>query len=178
MLKYLLIAFVIAMVISPVLWLRQSPGQARITAFRNRALQLGLKVQIVPAADAAESERSPDAVRYLRPFMPDSSGQMPAVSGHWTLLHHERRGWESPWPRWRWFRAEASPDLHPAIGECLKLLPESVTALRLDDQGLSVYWPETGKIDDAVKVANALGTLFQSLSSNGLQRAKPVTSDS
>lgn len=161
--KYLLIAFVIAMVISPVFWLRQSPGQARITAFRNRALQQGLKVQIVPAADAAESERSPDAVRYLRPFMPDPAGHMPVTRAPWILLRDGRRGWESSWLGWRWFRTEAPLTLQPAIGECLALLPGSVTALRLDNQGLSVYWPETGKIDDVVLLASALNRLFQTL---------------
>lgn len=170
--KYLLIAFVIAMVISPVFWLRQSPGQARITSFRNRALQLGLKVQMVPAADAAETERSPDAVRYLRPFMPDSSGRMPVVPMPWILLRNDRRGWESPWSHWRWFRAEAEPAVHHAVGECLQRLPDAVNALRVDSQGLSAYWPETGKIDDVDRVASALDSLFQALSHASLNNPK------
>ena len=161
--KYLLIAFVIAMVISPVLWLRQSPGQARITAFRNRALQLGMKVQIVPLADAAETERSPDAVRYLRPFLPDPAGQMPVIPAPWTLLHNSRRGRESPWPQWRWFRTEAPSTLQPAIAECLALMPDSVTALRADNQGLSVYWFESGKIEAVNQVSRGLDGLFAAL---------------
>src|SRR5690606_41350259 len=47
---------------------------------------------------------------------------------------------------WRWHRSEAPAAIHPAIGQCLAELPASVTALRLDGQGVSAYWEETGKV--------------------------------
>src|SRR5690606_31073198 len=91
LIKYLLIALVVLMVVSPLLWLRQTPGQARITAFRNRALQLGLKVQMVPRADADPADRQPDAVRYLKPLVPDSRGAMPVMDHSWILLRDPRQ---------------------------------------------------------------------------------------
>ena len=160
MTKYLLIALVILMVISPLLWLRQTPGQARITAFRNRALQLGLKVQMVPAADADPADRQPDGVRYLKPLVPDPRGIMPVVACHWTLLRGDRRCLESPFPGWRWFRDPAPAALEPAIARCLGRLPSSVSALRVDAQGLSAYWPETGTVAEVGQLAEALEGLF------------------
>jgi len=161
--KYLLIALVVVFVISPLLWLRQSPGLARITAFRNRALQLGLKVQIVPQADAERENRSPDAVRYLRPLLTDEAGRTASVSAYWTLLRSERRGHVSPFDGWRWYRDSAPAPVHDAIGRCLAALPESVVALRVDDQGLSAYWSETGAVRDVELLAEALGELFPAL---------------
>ncbi|MCK9563725.1 MAG: hypothetical protein M0R02_13525 [Bacteroidales bacterium] len=160
MMKYLFIALAIVFVISPLLWLRQSPGQARITAFRNRALQLGLKVQIVPPADAAPDDRSPDAVRYLRPLQVDDTGHVAALSAHWTLLRSARRGHVSPFEGWRWHRDDAPAHLHEALGRCLAVLPEAVVALRADEQGLSAYWHETGNVRQVEVLAAALGELF------------------
>ncbi|MFA5548542.1 MAG: hypothetical protein WDA10_08395 [Porticoccaceae bacterium] len=161
--KYLLIVLVIAMVISPLLWLRQTPGQARITAFRNRALQLGLKVQMVPHADAEETERRPETVRYLKSPAPDDKGILPVIEPFWTLVRAERRGRESPFPGWRWHRSEAPAAIHPAIGQCLAELPASVTALRLDGQGVSAYWEETGRVEDVARIETALTALLASM---------------
>ncbi|HLS97590.1 MAG TPA: hypothetical protein VK018_02605 [Porticoccaceae bacterium] len=172
MIKYLLIALVVLMVVSPLLWLRQTPGQARITAFRNRALQLGLKVQMVPRADADPADRQPDAVRYLKPLVPDSRGAMPVMDHSWILLRDPRRGRESPFPGWRWFRDEAPAAIHPAIAACLRELPESVGALRADGQGLSAYWRETGTLDDVARLARALDGLFPQLGPRGMLAAQ------
>lgn len=161
--KYLLIALVIAMVISPLLWLRQTPGQARITAFRNRALQLGLKVQMVPHADAEEAERRPETVRYLKSLVADDKGNLPLIEPFWTLLRTERRGRASPFPGWRWHRGEAPVSIHPALGPCLTALPASVAALCLDGQGLSAYWEETGKVEDVAVLDAALTALLAAM---------------
>ena len=161
--KYLLIALVILFVISPLLWMRQTPGQARITAFRNRALQMGLKVQVVPPADAAPGERSPDAVRYLRPLLADGSGAVPVLGGHGTLLRSARRGHVSPFDGWRWHRDDAPALVHDAIAQCLAALPETVEALRADEQGLSVYWSETGNVRQVESIAVALADLLPAL---------------
>ncbi len=160
---YLLIALALVFVVSPLLWLRQSPGQARITAFRNRALQLGLKVQVVPHASAAPEDRSPDAVRYLRPLQEDETGRGAAVLGHWTLLRSTRRGYDSPFPGWKWYRSAAPDHLQEAIGRCVAALPETVEAVRVDEQGLSAYWNETGTVRQVEAIAAALGDLFPHL---------------
>lgn len=161
--KYLLIVLVIAFLISPLLWMRQTPGQARITAFRNRALQLGLRVQVVPPADAAPDDRSPDAVRYIRPLLADELGNIPQFTGYWTLLRSRRRGHVSPFEGWRWHRGDAPVNCHEAIARCLAALPETVVALRADDQGLSAYWSETGTVQQVDAIATAINELFPTL---------------
>lgn len=149
--KYLLIFLGIVVVLSPLMWLRSSPAQARMTAFRQRALALGLRVQLVPAADADEGDKRPEAVRYLLP----GHGFAPT----WTLIRSPRRGWESPWPEWRWFRGEAPAALVPAIGGIMASLPATATALRGDREGLSVYWTEQGSVDEVDRIRDCLRQL-------------------
>ncbi len=174
--KYLFIALVIAFVVSPLLWMRQTPGQARITAFRNRALQLGLRVQVVPPADAPPEDRSPGAVRYIRPLLPDPKGNMPVIPAYWTLLKSNRRGYPSPFEGWRWFRGEAPSHLTAAVGRCVQALPDTVTALRADSQGVSAYWSEIGAPEQVEAIASALAGLLPDLVAPG-SSAPPVLDD-
>src|SRR5690606_29361425 len=93
--SYLLIAFIIAVVISPLLWLQLSPAQARATAFRQRARELGLRVQLVADIDAEDQDRRPGTVRYLRPYQVTTTAAQRDKVGSWTLMRNHRRGWDS-----------------------------------------------------------------------------------
>ena len=156
--NYLLVFFVIALVLSPLAWLKTSPAQARATAFRKRAMALGLKVQLVPDPDADKDEKRPSAVRYCL--------QVPGgpVQFEWTLLRDHRRGWESPWPRWSWFRGQATEQEYPAIADLLDAAPEQVYALRRDAQGISAYLKEDGDVACVEGVSGALQAYCASVS--------------
>ncbi len=156
-----MIAFVIFIVLSPLAWLKSSPGQERITAFRKRALALGLKVQVVPPLEAAPEDNRPTAVRYALSLGDDDSGDNPFRE--WSLIRGERRGWASPWQGWRWLHREAPAQLHPAIGEVVSSLPESVNGLRAEPHSVSLYVREVGDIETVDRYADALRRLAQQL---------------
>ncbi len=124
---------------SPLAWLKSSPAQLRITAFRKRALALGLKVQLAPPIDAPPEEKRPSAARYSLPLDAEGAGLRP-----WALMRDGGRGWASPWAGWRWLRQEAPASLHPAIEPVLAQLPGSVIAVRVEPRSLSLYVEETG----------------------------------
>lgn len=155
--SYLLIAFIIVVVLSPLAWLKTSPAQARITAFRRRALELGLQVQLVPQADAEASDKRPSAVRYFLAFRP-ANGQGQSL-GTWTLLRSERRGWPSPWPEWRWFRGEAPKYLTATLDDLMASMPDIVCAIRMEEQGAALYLKESG----AIAVVDELAMVLKSL---------------
>lgn len=157
-LEYWLIAFIIFVVLSPLAWLKSSPAQLRITAFRKRALALGLRVQLAPPIDAPPDEKRPSAARYSLPLSAEGAGVRP-----WALMRDGGRGWESPWPGWRWLRQEAPASLHPAIEPVLARLPGSVTAVRVEPRSLSLYVEETGDPTTVDRYDAALRELAQRL---------------
>jgi len=53
---YLLILFVLAIILSPVMWFRQSPRQKLITDMRKEAREKKLWVKLSVPADAREGE--------------------------------------------------------------------------------------------------------------------------
>ena len=142
--EYLLIVFIVAVVLSPLAWLRTSPAQKRVTALRKHARSLGLQVQLVPEVEAAESDTRPAAVRYFLPFADGDVSPGGAVDTSWTLLREHRRGWESPWQGWTWFRGEAAEPWYPHIERCLRQLPPMVYGVRVEKGGVAAYLRETG----------------------------------
>jgi len=159
--SYLLIAFIIAVVISPLLWLQLSPAQARATAFRQRARELGLRVQLVADIDAEDQDRRPGTVRYLRPYQVTTTAAQRDKVGSWTLMRNHRRGWDSPWPQWRWFRSEAPAALHPHLEQLLAALPEVSFGVRADAHGVSVYLRESGEVAVVDQVARGLAEFVE-----------------
>jgi len=159
--KYLWIVLAILAVLSPLMWLRPSPGQVRISRLRQRASQLGLRVQLVPAADAAEDDRRPSAVRYLMPLT-TATGADP-VAGDWVLLRSERRGRPSDWPGWRWLRGEAPVATGAVLARAVTSLPNDVQAISRDQQGLSVYWLEKGAAEDLELIYCELSNIYKSI---------------
>ena len=152
--EYWLIAFLVIVVLSPLAWLKSSPGQQRVTRFRSRAMKNGLQVQLVPEVDAEESAKRPEAVRYFLGFPDQSGGDL----GTWTLIRHHRRGRESPWDGWKWFRDEAPPHCHERIGRALGRFPDAVYGLRAD-RGVAAYLTESGDESVVDQVAEGLKIL-------------------
>jgi hypothetical protein len=161
--EYLLIAFIIVVVLSPLAWLRSTPGQARVTAFRRRATELGLKVQIVPPPDAPEGDSQPTAVFYCLSYPQKQIAEISSTVGQWTLLRKERRGWESRWQGWRWFRREGSEHLSSAIEGMLQSLPGVVYAVRADKNAVGVFLRESGEVSIVDDIANTLNGFIKGL---------------
>jgi len=155
-LDYLLIAFIIVVVLSPLAWLKTSPGQVRVTAFRKRAAELGLKVQLVPAPDAEEADKRPSAVCYCMFHNHAERGERNPQATNWILLHNQRRGWDSPWESWRWFRHQPGEEQYPCIESLVKAVPTNVYAIRANPFGICLYLNETGDIRQIDEMATAL----------------------
>lgn len=152
--NWLLILLAVVAALSPLMMMRSTPGQKRAMAFRHRARKLGARVQLVPAAEAPESERRPSTVRYLMPW--PQGHRPPGDSPLWILLRSDHRGWPSPWRGWRWFRREAPDSCRDVIARAVGALPESVIALRQDREGIAAYLKETGDIARVDQVVSAL----------------------
>lgn len=161
---YFLIFFIIAVVLSPLAWLKSTPAQARMTAFRQRASAVGLKVALCPPPDSAEDEKRPGAVKYFVPFNADDKMQLREAFGQWILLKEDRRGWESRWEGWRWFRKEARESLHDAIGACISDLPDGVYGLQADSASVGVYLMEKGETSAVDQISSCLNTLLNTVS--------------
>ena len=143
---YFIIALVIALVISPLFWLKSSPGQARAAAFRQRGARLGLRVRLVPAPDADVDDKRPSSTLYQWLFPPQDAERLASEIGQWVLLRGGRSGRESQWPSWRWFRSEAPPGVRQHLNALLPVLPDNVYALQADHAGVGAYIRETGDI--------------------------------
>lgn len=165
--SYFLIFFIIAVVLSPLAWLKSTPAQARMTTFRQRASALGLKVALCPPPDSAEDEKRPGAVKYYIPFKADDKAELRAIFGTWILLRDERRGWESLWGGWRWFRKEARESLQSAIGACVSELPAPVYAIQADGNALGVYLHEKGEVAVVDQISTSLNTLLNAAQNRG-----------
>lgn len=163
---YLLIIFLVAVALSPLMWFKTSPGQARKVAFRRRATELGLKVRLVPEPTADENDLRPTAVSYYLPYIGDSGQRLRRRLGLWTLLRGDQRGWPSDLHGWHWFRRQADGHLHPGLAAMVSQLPEQVVAICADKAGLGVILDERGSADVVDAVAAALAG-FQERITNG-----------
>lgn len=158
---YLLIVLVLAIIVSPMLWLRQTPRQKLITAMRQQAAKGGLQVRLVRPPDAREGEGRLEFVCYTLPWLPKTKPSGLVRAEQWLLLKGSRRGDPSPWPNWTWLGREPDPQLNLEIGAALGLLPESVGALEVSAAGLSVHWQERGEVEDIERICLGLSDLRQ-----------------
>jgi hypothetical protein len=157
----------IALALGPVMWLRTTPGQRRTISFRNRAAQLGLRVQLRPAADLdLESEE----------FQGES---LPGYGLLWVkgpddpagvLRHPRNRPWRLRRQRisheshfvgwWDWQKGmEADPAWHEILRRVIADLPPDALVLENNRQGLWLYWRERGDLSRVDSVAACLRTL-------------------
>ncbi|WP_461482504.1 hypothetical protein [Porticoccus sp.] len=160
---YLLIVLVLAIIISPMLWLRQTPRQKLVTAMRQQAARAGIQVKLARPADAREGEGRLEYVRYSLPWLPKTASSPLPRMEKWMLVHQTRRGDPSPWGDWQWLGREANPVINDAIGAALQGLPPSVSALEASAAGLSIYWQERGELADIEAITSQLTALREVL---------------
>lgn len=161
---YLLIAFVLAIILSPVMWFRQSPRQKLITDMRKEAREKKLWVKLSMPADAREGEGRLECVTYTLAWVPDSNPSMEPRMEKWllvtdTLLQGTLRGDPSPWENWQWLGRESNESLNASIGLALEQLPKSITALEACSEGVRIYWQERGELHDVQVIFDQLSKL-------------------
>jgi hypothetical protein len=150
---WLLIIFGIAVVLSPLMWFKQSPYQKRVADLRGSASTLNLLVSLQRRPDAREAESALEAVCYKMRWKASDHQR------NWVIHRFSRRGWESPWAGWHWVQNEADVSWHGILPELLPELPSGVVAIIATEADVGAIWDERGSHDDLVKIAETLGKL-------------------
>ena len=154
---YFLIIFVLMIIISPLMWLRQTPRQKLTIDMRKKATNLGMIVKLSATADSRKEKKRLNCVTYKLKWHPESVELSGLNIEDWTLIKSNKRGEISVWPGWRWLDGQPSHKIMNKIELVIKKLPISVSALQVRSDGLLVYWNEEG---DAVDVNNIYESLL------------------
>lgn len=160
---YLLIALVMAIIVSPMLWLRQTPRQKLVSAMRQTAAREGFHIRLVNPPDAREGEGHLEYVSYTLPWRGKTPQTPLPRMEKWLLVSDTRRGDPSPWINWQWLGREANPVLDVPIGDVVRNLPAAVKGLEASAAGLSIYWQERGKESDVAVMAEQLLLLMSAI---------------
>lgn len=149
---YFVIIIVLALVVGPVLWVRPSPRTRQLERLRQYARENGLQVQMraVPSLNSTEREIDSQIMAYIRPWkkverikgLPDGFllGR-PSSEGDWTLYRAKNR----------------------LLDDDMVGLPESAKILEVSEEGVILYWRETGNKDRVELLAQTLEKLAHKL---------------
>ncbi len=152
---WLLIVFGTALVLSPLMWLKQTPHQRRITELRRQASAASLQVSLHRRPDAREDERRLEAVCYRLPWQDTDCRQ------DWVLHRLSDRGWPSEHQGWSWMAQDAGQQWHDLLAENIANLPPGVGAIVASGQGIGVIWDERGDSAELNQICDFLHRLRQ-----------------
>ena len=143
---WLLIVLGVAVVISPLMWFRQSPRQKLITELRRLAGSAGLQVSLYRRPDARDDETRLECVCYRLPWLGDN------CRPDWVLPRFSSRGWASACPGWLWTINQAPPEWDALLVEQVAEFPAGVSALVASPAGIGVIWNEREDNRDLMKI--------------------------
>jgi hypothetical protein len=152
---WLLMLFGLALVCSPLMWLKQSPHQRRVTELRRVASSLTLQVSLHRRPDTRDDELRLESVCYRLPWTDSQCRQ------NWVVHKFSERGWDSHCIGWRWFGDQARPELNEIIADTVRKMPESVSAIIANSAGIGVIWDERGEVSDVQQISELLLGLRQ-----------------
>ena len=133
---WLTIVFVILMAVSPLFLMRNTPQQNRLEKIRSLARSHGIEITLHRRPDAREGENRLEAVCYKLPWRSSQSKK------NWVLHRISNRGWESDLTGWRWFAGDEVKLSGTNIELVLDTMPDTVSAVMLDSQGVGLIWNE------------------------------------
>ena len=99
---WLVIIFAVAVVLSPLMWFKQSPRQRRISHLRSVAGTFNLQVALHRRPEAREGEDALSCVCYK------IRCQYETPVTEWVIHRFSQRGWSSDWEGWQWFKQKSS----------------------------------------------------------------------
>lgn len=155
--NYLIIALVIALMLSPIFWIMPSPRQRRQTQLRQTAMKLGFQVKL---CDLPQTHR--DAVRQVDPLQ-GVVYRLPWVNAgtmRSSFQHLLIRAETEP------LASAADPAVTALLKSSIEQLPEYITALEFASSGLAIYWREQGgieRLESLYEQLKALRDQFQRL---------------
>ena len=147
---WLLIVLGVAVVISPLMWFRQSPRQKLISELRRSAGSAGLQVSLHRRPDAREEETRLECVCYRILWLDGDCRQ------NWVLHRFSARGWDSVCPGWLWTLNQAAPQWDELLADQMDDFPAGVSALVATDAGIGVIWNEREDAADLEKIVDKL----------------------
>lgn len=160
---YLLIALVLAIILSPLLGMRSSPRQKLVADLRRCAVSNGLQIKLSRLAGAREGEGRLDSVLYRLRWLKDTKPSTLRRGEEWLLIRGGHRGDAAPWGEWRWLSLPPALELQAAIGVAVEALTGDITGFEASREGLAVYWRERGESADVKQLAEALKKLQKSI---------------
>lgn len=151
--SWLLILFIIAVVISPLMWLKQSPHSKRMIELRGLANSLSMQVSLHRRPDARDDEKALETVCYRLPWQDRDCDQK------WVLHRFSQRGWDSDFAGWRWTLHQADPVWDSLLAEIIPQMPVGVSAVIANRAGIAVIWDERGDAQALQKIGENLQAL-------------------
>lgn len=150
--SYLIILFVIALALAPIMALKPSKRQKQQVAMRDRARTCGLQVQVCQLPQThrqqVRQEDSESGVAY-RLLWRHPLAKFKAI--HFLLLREEKEPNKAP------------VAIVDALQETLAALPASVMAVEFTDIGLAAFWQEEGEPGQVEQIAAQLQSLRERL---------------
>ena len=133
---WLTVLFIILMAVSPIFWMRNTPDQNRLEKVRARARSNGISIVLHKRPDAREEETRLAVVCYKLPW------QAISPKNNLVLHRNSNRGWKSDMKGWRWFSGDAIKLRGTDVESVIDTMPDTVTAVILDRQGVGLIWNE------------------------------------
>ena len=162
MLKILLIIFVIALCVGPILYLAPSTRQKRIAELRQLAAEKGLHLKSVRNPTEAADAPNPSRVTVYslkwkdRPEFAEFRRALRAVEASLLVRESYEHGahFEGHWKKVSFAEGLA---FEPALRELARVAPPYIVGVEADDEGVGLYWDEnTGQEDADAKQARAI----------------------
>jgi hypothetical protein len=140
-----LVVSILAVMLSPLAWLRQSRKQSQQMTLRMEGRRIGLAMQLAPQQWPHWLEKEPPSPcpQYYRA---------------------RRKGREDSWCYWQitpgvWWNQWREPCVDARLAEVFARLPESVYKVEADSRMIALYWGERGDSSVLQDIAQALDTL-------------------
>jgi len=140
-----LVVSILAVVLSPLAWLRPSRKQSQQMSLRLEGRRMGLAMQLAPQQWPHWLEKEPPS---------------PCPQYH----RARRKGRDDSWCYWQtspgvWCNQWREPCADPRLAEVFARLPESVYKVEADTRMIALYWSERGEMAVLQDIAYALDTL-------------------
>jgi hypothetical protein len=149
------------MVFGPVMMLQPSAAERRQASLRKRALQLGMRMQMLALPARATDSEAPKTMPAYCMAPPGAGG-----IGYWILqraaYEHELNFLKS----WYWEGPPASPAEQQVLSEWLPKLPASVVGVSAGARGWCFFWEERGGEEVLEQLHNALQALAATATSS------------
>lgn len=176
----IIIAFTVALVVGPLMWLRPTPRDRQLERLRGQGRRLGLNISIkeIPDPDPRPQDRVSSGGKLLQPRLnvalyalplrlPASVEARHAPQWEVIRLRHdvrsevEEEGSAGLLPGWR-FSRPGLPLVESVVGPLSKLLavaPRGTVKVEGDAQSVGLYWHERGSEAEVDAIAELLEAL-------------------